>query len=399
MPAIARLWLFAALRKSQLLAISENSLPFDLLPGTCKSTFKSSAFATSVREPKRFVDVFTVNIHAGQGGSGVSTVWGSKAKGYFQPPDGGNGGPGGDVIVQACSSQRTLKGIKRLVKAGNGGRGQRQKRHGGKGQDLVILVPVGTTVTTQQLPSEADQHTSDWAQFSRPWIGARDYVSSDEEERPQSADPAAAPATLPEVQVADLIEDGQQVCVAQGGRGGKGNAALRSKHRNRPASMEHEEGSPGESCVVHLEMKLIADVGLVGQPNAGKSTLLQALSAARPKIADYPFTTLRPQLGVVKYEDGNSLIVADIPGLIAGAAEQGRGLGHEFLRHIERTRVLAFVVDVSVGGDGSSAGPLEQLTMLEEELRLHSQDLADRPSLVVANKCAAKQLSARSNKL
>lgn len=216
--------------------------------------------------------------------------------------------------------------------AGRGQHGQGKNMHGAGGEDIVIKVPVGTVVR--------DVHTGEVA--------------------------------------ADLTEAGQQVLVARGGRGGRGNARFVTPTDRAPRRAE--EGQPGEERWLDLELKLLADVGLVGLPNAGKSTLLSRLSAARPKIADYPFTTLAPVLGVVKVDYGVSFVMADIPGLIAGA-HAGAGLGHEFLRHIERTRVLVQVVDVSPGQD-----VVASMVTVERELELYGHGLPEKPRLVVASK-------------
>ena len=269
---------------------------------------------------------------AGRGGSGCLSFRREK----FVPkggPDGGDGGKGGDVIVVAASSLGTLLDFKNraVFRAENGQHGMGGNKHGKSGQPCTIRVPVGTVVK--------DAETGEV--------------------------------------LADLVAEGDSVVVAHGGRGGRGNARFVSPTQQAPRHWE--PGEPGEEREPELELKLIADVGLVGLPNAGKSTLLSKLSAATPKIADYPFTTLTPSLGVVSYRDQGSFVLADIPGLIEGA-HQGKGLGHEFLRHIERTRVLVFLIDCT------SPNPAEDYATLRHELENYNPELLHRRQLVVLTK-------------
>ncbi len=279
-----------------------------------------------------FVDTATVYVQGGHGGSGCVSFRREK----FVPkggPDGGDGGHGGNVIFVADANMRTLLDFqsRRHFRAGRGQHGMGSNRHGRSGKDVIVRVPPGTTV----------------------------YDSENGE------------------MLVDLLEPGQRFVVARGGRGGRGNARfVNSTHQ---APREWEPGEKGEERVVRLELKLIADVGLVGAPNAGKSTLLSRLSAARPKIADYPFTTLSPNLGIVRYGSHQSFVLADIPGLIEGAHE-GKGLGHEFLRHIERTRVLVYLVEAT------SEQPLKDLDMLRRELRSYNPALLEKPQIVVWSK-------------
>lgn len=280
-----------------------------------------------------FIDRARIHLQAGAGGNGVIAFRREK----YVPrggPSGGDGGKGGDIYLQADPGLSTLVDFRyrHTYRAGRGQHGQGKNKHGAGGEDVVIRVPVGTVV--------------------------RDAGSGE--------------------LVADLVEGGQRVLVAKGGRGGRGNARFMTPTDRAPRRAE--EGWPGEERWLALELKLLADVGLIGLPNAGKSTLLSRLSAARPKIADYPFTTLEPVLGVVWVDYGVSFVMADIPGLIAGA-HQGAGLGHEFLRHVERTRVLAHVVDVSPGQD-----VLASMETVQRELELYSHGLAAKPRIVVANK-------------
>lgn len=251
-------------------------------------------------------------------------------------PDGGDGGCGGDIIFEADPSLHTLSDFryKRHYVAENGENGKSANKNGKNGVSLIIKVPLGTMVY--------DGNTGKL--------------------------------------LGDLTESGERVCVAAGGRGGKGNARFATPVRRTPRFAEN--GGKGEACWIDLELKLLADVGLVGFPNAGKSTLISKISNARPKIADYPFTTLVPNLGVVGTSGEDSFVVADLPGLIEGAS-QGVGLGHEFLRHAERTRALAYVIDVS-GTD--LRVPAEALSLLWKEVELYYEELINRPSVVIANK-------------
>jgi GTP-binding protein len=280
---------------------------------------------------KPFIDEVKIHVDAGAGGDGCVSFRHEK----YVPlggPNGGNGGAGGSVFLEADRHLNTLINFKgrRHFKAGRGGHGQGKNKQGHKGEDASLLVPPGTLVR--------DAETGEL--------------------------------------LADLKTAGEKVLVAQGGRGGLGNAAFASPTNQAPRIAER--GDSGESRWLILELKLLADVGIVGCPNAGKSTLLAAVSAARPKIADYPFTTLVPNLGMVSLDD-RGFVMVDIPGLIEGAHE-GAGLGHDFLRHIERTRMLVHLLD------GSSESPLEDLDSINEELALFSPGLADKPQLVVLNK-------------
>lgn len=290
-----------------------------------------------------FVDEVDIHVKAGRGGRGALSFRREK----FVPrggPDGGNGGKGGSVYLVADPHRNTLLHFRfnPYYEAQNGAPGQGALKTGRDGADLEIPVPVGTLV------------------FAR--------------------DPEA-PAVLHEI--ADLTEPGQRVLVAKGGRGGLGNAHFATATNRAPRKTQ--PGEPGEEHSLRLQLKLLADVGLVGFPNAGKSTLISRISAARPKIADYPFTTLTPHLGVVPLSDDRTFVVADVPGLIEGASE-GHGLGHRFLKHIERTQVLIHLVDVS-GATGRD--PVQDFEIIRRELALYNPDLLAKPHLVVANKIDA----------
>jgi GTP-binding protein len=288
-----------------------------------------------------FVDEVDIHVLAGSGGSGALSFRREK----FIPrggPDGGDGGAGGSIYIVATPTKNTLVDFRfhPEFKAKRGGHGQGSNRTGQTSDDLEIGVPPGTLV------------------FEK--------------------DPEGG-LTL----VADLAEVGQRVLAAKGGRGGRGNARFVSSTNRAPRRVE--PGEDGEDKQLRLQLKLIADVGLVGFPNAGKSTLISRISAAKPKIADYPFTTLAPNLGVVTLDGDRSFVVADVPGLIKGAHE-GTGLGHQFLRHIERTKVLIHLVDVS-GASGRDA--VDDFDTIIEELRLFDPTVAAKPQIVAANKMDA----------
>jgi GTP-binding protein len=281
-----------------------------------------------------FYDRTKIYVKAGDGGAGAVSFRREK----YVPlggPNGGDGGRGGNIILVADEGLRTLVDFRyrRHYKAERGEHGQGKDMHGKGAEDLILRIPVGTIVKKEETGEI----------------------------------------------IADLIKHGQQVIIAKGGRGGRGNARFMSNINKAPTVAE--KGEPGEEHWLLLELKLLADVGLVGFPNVGKSTLISRVSAARPKIADYHFTTLVPNLGVVKIED-ESFVMADIPGIIEGA-HQGAGLGHEFLRHIERTRLLLHVLDIS-GAEGRD--PLQDFQTINRELEEYSSALAERPMIVVANK-------------
>jgi GTP-binding protein len=288
-----------------------------------------------------FYDQAEIYIKAGAGGDGCVAFRREKYVPYGGPA-GGDGGRGGDVLLYVDPHLNTLYRFsrKRHFRAGRGVHGQGKDRHGAAGADLRVPVPPGTVVY--------DAGTGDL--------------------------------------LGDLTEPGQELIVARGGRGGRGNARFATSTNQAPRIAEH--GEPGQARNLRLELKLLADVGLVGLPNAGKSTLLAAVTAARPKIAPYPFTTLQPNLGVVVLDARTEFVLADIPGLIEGAAE-GKGLGHEFLRHIERTRVLIHLLD------GLSADPLADFAAINHELAVFGHGLAGKPQLVVLNKMDQPQVRAR----
>jgi GTPase len=290
-----------------------------------------------------FVDEVDIHVAAGHGGRGCLAFRREKRV-PRGGPSGGDGGHGGSIFVVASPHTNTLINYRfhPEFSAERGEHGQGSNRTGGNGSDLELPVPIGTLVYEK------------------------------------TGDPDA-PYTL----LADLAEEGQRVLVARGGRGGLGNARFASSTNRAPRKVQ--PGEDGEEKDLRLELKLLADVGLVGFPNAGKSTLISRVSAARPKIADYPFTTLTPNLGVVAMSDDRSFVVADVPGLIEGA-HRGLGLGHQFLRHLERTKVLVHVVDVS---GASGRDPATDLDTVRHELQMFQPELAAKPQLVAANKIDA----------
>ncbi len=282
----------------------------------------------------RFVDEARIRVEAGRGGNGCLSFRREKFL-AFGGPDGGDGGRGGHVYAEADPALNTLVDFRYepLIRAGKGGHGQGKNRTGAAGRDVTIRLPVGTEI----------------------WDAEGEFL------------------------IADLAKPGERVLVARGGRGGFGNAHFKSSTNRAPRRTT--PGEAGEARELVLRLKLLADAGLVGLPNAGKSTLLSRVSAARPKIADYPFTTLHPELGVVDV-DGRSFVLADLPGLIEGA-HAGRGLGDRFLAHVERCRLLVHVIDAT--GDDLA----RDLKMVRAELAAHGAGLADKPALIVLNKIDA----------
>ena len=281
-----------------------------------------------------FVDEISLSVKGGRGGNGALSFRREK----YVPlggPDGGDGGDGGSVYLQADPSVHSFLDLRyqKHLRAEDGEHGRGKKQNGRRGADLVVKVPVGTMVRTEE-------------------------------------------GRL----LADLASPGQRALVARGGAGGRGNFRFASSRRRAPRLFE--KGEPGEERIIHLELKLVAQVGLVGFPNAGKSTLLSRISAARPRVADYPFTTLQPNLGVVEGGERGSFVVADLPGLIQGA-HRGAGLGHRFLRHVERNLLLLLVIDLS---PEANPPPVETYRQLKQELVLYSQRLAGYPRIVAGNK-------------
>jgi GTP-binding protein len=321
-----------------------------------------------------FVDRIKVFAQAGSGGRGCVSFRREK----FVPkggPDGGDGGRGGDVILRADRHVDNLSNLfyEPIIKAKSGGHGQGKKMHGRSAHPKTVKIPVGTIVWKDEGGGMRDEKKR------------ADKITSSFIVHPSSFEA-----------VVDLTRDEQEFVLCRGGKGGKGNVHFKSS-RNR-APREYTEGEEGEQGHFLLELRTIADAGLVGYPNAGKSTLLRKISAARPKVAAYPFTTLHPVIGVVEFSEYGRATIADIPGLIEGA-HRGLGLGHEFLRHITRCRILLFVVDVA-GSEGRN--PIEDLQQLRKEIDLYDPLMSQRPWFVIANKMdlpgAAENLEALRKK-
>jgi GTP-binding protein len=293
----------------------------------------------------KFIDEAVIEVHAGKGGDGVASFRREK----FVPrggPDGGDGGRGGSIYAIADRNINTLIDYRyaRIHRAKNGGKGQGADCYGRAAADIELRMPVGTVVS--------DLETGEV--------------------------------------VADLDRHGERALIAKGGKGGLGNLHFKSSVNRAPR--QHTVGEPGQSRKLKLELKVLADVGLLGMPNAGKSTFIRAVSAARPKVADYPFTTLHPNLGVVRVDVSRSFVVADIPGLIEGAAE-GAGLGHQFLRHLARTRLLLHIVDMAPFDE--DADPVQEAKAIVKELRRYDEALYRKPRWLVLNKADVLEAGAR----
>lgn len=284
----------------------------------------------------KFIDEATIKIFAGDGGNGVATFRREK----YEPlggPSGGDGGRGGSIIIEADRNINTLVDYRytRSFRAQRGENGRSAECYGAKGEDMVLRVPVGTVISDKSS----------------------------------------------EQMLVDLSEHGQRAQMASGGKGGLGNVHFKSSLNRAPRQCT--KGEPGEEFELYLELKVLADVGLLGMPNAGKSTFIRAVSAAKPKVADYPFTTLHPNLGVVRVDTERSFVIADIPGIIEGAAE-GAGLGHQFLRHLARTSLLLHLVDIAPFDD--AVDPVHEARAIVEELRKYDELLYNKPRWLVLNK-------------
>ncbi len=284
----------------------------------------------------KFIDEATIKLYAGDGGNGVATFRREK----YEPmggPSGGDGGHGGSILIEADRNINTLVDYRytRTFRAQRGENGRGSDCYGSGGEDMVLRVPVGTVIS--------------------------DKASGQ--------------------MLVDLAEHGQRAMLAKGGKGGLGNIHFKSSINRAPRQCT--KGDPGEEIELYLELKVLADVGLLGMPNAGKSTLIRAVSAAKPKVADYPFTTLHPNLGVVRVDTNRSFVIADIPGLIEGAAE-GAGLGHQFLRHLARTRLLLHLVDIAPFDEAVS--PVQEARAIVEELRKYDESLYQKPRWLILNK-------------
>ena len=284
----------------------------------------------------KFIDEARIEVHAGKGGNGSASMRREKYI-AFGGPDGGDGGVGGSIYVVADCNINTLVDYRfaRIFRAKDGASGRGADCNGAGADDVVLRVPVGTVIKD---------------------------LATDEV-------------------IADLTFDKQRVMVAKGGRGGLGNINFKSSTNRAPR--QFTKGTEGETKEIHFELKVLADVGLLGMPNAGKSTFIRAVSAARPKVADYPFTTLHPNLGVVRVDDNRSFVIADVPGLIEGAAE-GAGLGHQFLKHLQRTHLLLHLVDIAPYDD--AVDPVKEAKALINELKKYDQALFDKPRWLILNK-------------
>lgn len=390
----------------------------------------------SGRASYRFVDQTRVQVSGGMGGKGSLSMYHMIHK-YKKRPDGGNGGHGGSVIIVADPNEQTLRWTNPHVMAESGTHGSGQNKHGRKGKNTVLRVPCGVVVrrvldhdeewdeehkTVRKLftaDTSLDHSQNDFGQGSvdvdpyyhatlskQPYVASNDYDSDEESDNEDFEDSAVVYddyLTVDEAQsspsltsftpwgerekvvVAQLDEPGSFAVVARGGQGGRGSGSFASRHG--PLSYELMAKcaipQPGDTAFLELELKMISDVGFVGFPNAGKSSLLAAMSRATPHIAPYPFTTLNPLVGYIEYQDGFRVCAADIPGLIAGASE-GRGRGHDFLRHLERTKALLFIVDAA-GVDGRD--PVDDLLILVDEIAAYENGtMLDRNALIVANK-------------
>ena len=294
-----------------------------------------------------FVDHIKVHAKAGNGGDGSAHFY----RGKFQPkggPDGGDGGRGGDIILEVDPSTDSLRAFffNNRLKAEHGDVGRGNTRSGRSGKDTILKVPAGLVIS--RIVEAVNPETGEFETVHEP--------------------------------VADLTDNGQRFVLCKGGKGGKGNVHFKTSTHQAPR--EFTPGEEGEEGNFYFELRSIADAGLVGFPNAGKSTLLSKVSAAKPKIANYPFTTLQPQVGVINFGEFRRGTIADIPGLIEGASEN-IGLGHDFLRHIQRCRLLLIVVDTA-GSEGRD--PVDDIQTLRKELRLYSEELSERPWLIIANK-------------
>jgi GTP-binding protein len=288
------------------------------------------------KESMKFIDEATIKVFAGDGGNGIASFRREK----YEPmggPNGGDGGRGGSIFFESDENINTLIDYRfvRNYQAKRGENGKGSDCYGAKGDDLTLKVPVGTVI-------------------SEKITGAI---------------------------IADLSEHGMKVLAAKGGKGGLGNVHFKSSVNRAPRQFTN--GEPGEEFELYLELKVLADVGLLGMPNAGKSSLIRSISAAKPKVADYPFTTLQPNLGVVKVDANKSFVVADIPGLIEGAAD-GLGLGHQFLRHLERTKILLHIIDIAPFDE--SINPIDEAKKIISELQRYSENLFRKPRWIVLNK-------------
>jgi GTP-binding protein len=323
------------------------------------------------------MDYKRILIKAGKGGDGAIAFFRSSAVG---PPCGGNGGKGGSVYLKATKEVVDLSALDKRYHARNGTSGSYNQMHGANGKDLVLEVPIGTRIKkvifqNSSEASEASEEKDDLDIVQEHFKFANSYVPK--EDRIRMLMERIIPSPKQSSLELDLVNDGETVLVAGGGKGGLGNTHFVTPQM--PGPQIAGKGDPGQSSLLEIELKVIADAGMVGLPNAGKSSLLAAVSDAHPKIASYAFTTMNPYLGTIDFPDFYSITLADIPGLIKGAA-QNVGMGHRFLRHIERSKILVYVIDLS------SNDPISDFKTLQNELEEYSAGLSSRPSIIVGNK-------------
>jgi len=328
-----------------------------------------------------FIDEAVIHLRAGDGGNGVAAF--RREDGVPRGgPSGGDGGNGGSIIVVADPQLSSLLDFKyrRHYKGERGEDGRSKDQYGAGGEDLIVRVPVGTMIyrvaDAEAAPGEADEAADEADEAA----DEADDEADAESDEAAAAGAAPAPGVETRTPLADLTEAGARFVIAKGGRGGKGNIHFKSPWNQAPTTCE--PGTPGAALTVRLELKLLADVGLLGYPNVGKSTFISHVSRARPKVADYPFTTLVPNLGVVRAPGDRDFLVADLPGLIEGA-HRGAGLGDRFLRHIERCKTLVYLVEPHREEDGD---PVSDFTTTARELKLYDPSLAKRPSVVALSK-------------
>lgn len=341
------------------------------------------------------IDLVSLTLRAGDGGDGKVSF--RRAKYVLKGgPDGGHGGDGGDVILVGTRHLNTLKHLagKKEILASVGQRGGRRQKTGERGEDVVLQVPLGTVVWLEADNPSSQHRRAKYGPehaLTRGEVPHHTYAVGTEGAAPPARNFEPVEPVTPRLRLVEITQEGQTVVACQGGFGGRGNMAFKSSVNTTPLMAEY--GTPGEVKQVTLELKLLADIGLVGYPNAGKSTLLAKLTRANPKTADYPFTTLEPNLGVLHLSDQRDLVLADIPGLIEGSG-QGKGLGHDFLRHIENCRALLFVLfleenvvsDSQLTDQAKAKQVWDQYQQVRQELQQYQPELLQKPSIVALNK-------------
>ena len=358
--------------------------------GKGEDYFDSDVTDYELRKDKRFIDRRRVVITSGDGGAGAVSFrmdGGSKMR---RGADGGNGGDGADVWIHAVRHVKGLGDVPFRLVGPNGGRGGKEGSQGKRGKNIELRVPVGTVIwkelLKEQKDDDFDENEIDFSSWGTSTPVSQDDEENEEDEVANEPNLGTRPRGIHKgewVILADLNKHGSKIRIAKGGRGGRGNKTM----PKGPSAGTSEPGGKGEDATIVLELKSVADIGLVGFPNAGKSTLLRAISSAQPKVAEYAFTTISPQLGAVSTDGGiSSFVVADIPGLIEGAHEN-RGLGHNFLRHVERCAAFVYVVDLGAGAGGRpGVRPWNALQTLMAELEAYLPGLSARPAIVVGTK-------------